>query len=374
MNNLDRFRIASIESAQARDGESAQARDGEGAQARSSRSRTSLWGSLGRVTTADCASRWSLAALILIASTGCAGLQRWPWGTTQRWPGPMEPLSDPLPLGDKALYPPGSEEVLVVRHADPVQVRPAGLSSSFPLSFYKKSIRVNSGSAVYSAPGGKIEVLWPEGTSVVLTGRSAGLVGSPSRGESSFVFRQLDRSIVVFSSEDHVELIGGALLSGHTGPFILDHLRADILRVKNQSKAAGQIAFREEVFILDPGQVIDLPLLSAGGRPAPSDAGLQEVRGPGFSVRYSGEVDVIDRSAVVHLRARGEHEIQALGVEVRMDRDEEVRFSGLQSPGEAAQEEPRRSPQPESAATSPARPGIPPPNDVTVPDRTPRRP
>ena len=260
---------------------------------------------------------------------GCAGFWRWPWGTTQRWPEPMEATVDPLPPGDSQLYPPGPEDVLVVRHADPVQVRPAGMPSSFPLSFYNKSLRVSSGSAVYSAPGGRVEVIWPSATSVVLFGRGSGIIGSKSRGEPTFIIRQVERAEVSFKKEDQIELLGGSQLSAHSGPFILDHTRENILRVRNQSKAAGQIAYREANFVLDPGQVIDLPLLSAGSKPSRSESGLSTLNGAGFRVEYSGQVEVLSKDADVALRALGEDELHAMGVRVRAERDEEVRFGGL---------------------------------------------
>jgi hypothetical protein len=270
-----------------------------------------------------------VAVSTLLLLGGCAGFSRWPWGTAQRWPGPMEPLSDPLPPGDAELYPEGPEEVLILRHADPVQVRPAGLSSSYPLTFYDKVQRVRSGSAVYSAPGGRAEVLWQDGSSIVIYGSGSGIVGSPSRGESSFILQQVERATIDLKKEGEIALLGGGRLTGHSGPFVLDHSRADILRVKNQSKAAGRIAFRDVVFVLDPGQVIDLPLLSAGGTPRESALGQAEIKGPGFLVRYWGEVEVEGDPSGIRARAVGEHEIEGLGVRVRLTPGEEVQFEGL---------------------------------------------
>ena len=272
--------------------------------------------------------RAALFAVALVAP-GCAGFWRWPWGTTQRWPGPMEATVDPLPPGDSQLYPPGPEDVLVVRHADPVQVRPAGLPSSFPLSFYNKSLRVSSGSAVYAAPGGRVEVIWPNATSVVLFGRGSGIIGSKSRGEPTFIIRQVERAEVMFKKEDQIELLGGSQLSAHSGPFMLDHFRENILRVRNQSKSAGQIAYREANFVLDPGQVIDLPLLSVGSKPRRLESGLGTLNGAGFRVDYSGQVEVLSKDADVAVRSLGEDTIHAMGVRVSAARDEEVRFGGL---------------------------------------------
>jgi hypothetical protein len=65
----------------------------------------------------------------------------------------MESLADPLPPGDLELFKEGPETMLVLRHADPCQVRPAGYASAFPLSFYKKSLRLHSGSCVLLRAG-----------------------------------------------------------------------------------------------------------------------------------------------------------------------------------------------------------------------------
>lgn len=289
----------------------------------------------------------SIAVVATFALSSCAGTMRWPWSSPQRVPGPMENDVEPLPPGDIDEHPAGPEEVLVLRHADPVQVRPAGLSSSFPLSFYNKDLRVTSGSVVYSAPGGRAEVLWPGGNSIVLFGRCAGIVGSKSRGESALILRQLTRAEVHFTTEDQVELIGGSRLSAHSGPFILDHVRRDILRVKNQSKSAGQIAFREAVLNLDPGEVVDLALLAGGASPVQSDPGLQEAKGPGFAVQWSGQVDVAKDERSVRVRALGEHELRGLGLRVRMGRDEEITFIGHA----AARASVKHAPEPAAAPT-----------------------
>lgn len=289
---------------------------------------------------------FAASALAAIVCASCAGFERWPWGSPQAYPAPMESTSDTLQSGDVDLIARGPEEVLVLRHADPVLVRPAGLASGFPLTFYDKNIRVSAGSAVYSAPGGRVEVLWPNGNSVVLFGRGAGLIGSQSRGEPCFLFRQVDHARIDLRHEDQIELLGGAHLTASSGPFVVEHFRADIVRVKNQSKVAGEIAFREALFTLDPGQVIDLPLLSAGARPAPRDVALQPVKGPGFEVESTGDMQAQVEDGAVRLQGEGEHEIHGLGVRVRVDTGESVRFSGLARPSNAAKNAPTPLPAP----------------------------
>lgn len=290
------------------------------------------------------------AAVIAATFSSCAGFTRWPWGSTQRWPGPMEARVDPLPEGDVVPAPTGPEEVLIVRHADPIQVRPAGLPSSFPLSFYDKDIRVGAGSTVYSAPGGRVEILWSDGTSVVMFGRGTGVIGSPSRGEPAFTFREVERALLDLKHDEEIELYGGAHLAANSGPFILDHVRGDILRVKNQAKSAGRIAFREAVFTLDPGEVVDLPILTAGAKPTPRDSGLALARAGGFAIEYGGAIERIPSDGAVVLAANGDHEIHGMGVSVRLRPGEEARFRGLER---ASQSSKPAAPAPTEEETPP---------------------
>ena len=76
------------------------------------------------------AARATILLAAVLSSAGCAGFQENPWVDTQRWPGPMPSKHTPLPPGEGELHPPGPEEVRILRHADPVQVRTAGNSAS----------------------------------------------------------------------------------------------------------------------------------------------------------------------------------------------------------------------------------------------------
>ncbi len=268
--------------------------------------------------------------ILLVATLGsCAGWTRWPWGTTQRWPGAMGNSVEPLPAGESHLFEEGPEEVLVLRHADPVKVRPTGLSAGYPLTFYRKSVRVHAGSEVSSAPGGRIEVLWPNGNSIVLFDGGTGVVGSPSKGQSSFLFLGCERARIDLKEADQIELLSGARLSASTGPFVLERTREDVLRVSNQSKGTGEVLFRDAAIRLDPGQEVELALLSAGGKPMQVDTGQKQIEGAGYTVRWSGSVDAAREGDSVRARALGENEIQANGVHVRLEKDETVRFEGL---------------------------------------------
>jgi len=273
--------------------------------------------------------RLGLSLALALGCAACTTYTRWPFWSTQEHPGPMADAVDPLPSGAQLLYPEGPEEVLVVRHADPIKVRPAGRTAGFPLTFYEKTIRVHAGSSVSVAPGGRVEVLWSDGTSILMSDRGFGLVGSPSRGETLFNFFDVATAWIDLAGEEQIDLPGGARLSASSGPIVLERVRADVVRVKNQSKTASRVAFREDVIELDPGQSVDLPLLSAGGRPTRSASSAELVAGPGFSVRSSGSVETDSDGTRVRVQAVGEHEIQGLGQRLRLERGEEVDFSGL---------------------------------------------
>ena len=124
------------------------------------------------------------AALALALGTaGCiASVEDVPWVDTQRYPKPMNPRGD-LPPGSAELYAPGPEVVLVVRTADPVQVRRAGEVQGHPLHFYDKRERVQAGSFVHTGSGGRAELAWANGTTVKLSGDCTAVVGSTSRGD-----------------------------------------------------------------------------------------------------------------------------------------------------------------------------------------------
>ena len=250
--------------------------------------------------------------------------------STQRWPGPMRASADPLPAGDTSLHQPGPEEVSVHRHADPVQVRPAGALQGFPLSFFEKRARLTAGGAVIVSPGGRSEVLWSDGGSIVLFGEAVGWVGSPSRGEPLFEFQELDRARIDLQAAEQVRLLGGALLAGDSGPYLLEHFADQTISVHNQSKGAARVTFRDESIELAPGQIVRLPLLSSGGGPREgSGSEYARFQGPGFLVRLAGEPDCVETPQGVRVSASGAREAEALafGVHVRLQQGESVHFS-----------------------------------------------
>lgn len=275
----------------------------------------------------------TLSLLLLALLSGCAGRNRWPAFSTQQYPEPMPAPTEPLGPGAEAAHPPGPEEVVVRRLADPVQLQEAGQHAAFRLRYFDKRRRTSAGSWIYCEPGGRAEVLWPEsGSTVMLFDSSVGIVGSPTRGEANFLFRELQRAVLELNPGDQVELLGGAVLTAESGPWVLQRRSFDILRIKNQSKIEGQLAFRDAVFVLAPGDTLDLPLLSAGGTPVAPVPGEVTLAGPGFDVALFGEVEAADIPGGFELRGvTTDHEIAGLGVRLHLGPGEVARLQGLEA-------------------------------------------
>lgn len=282
--------------------------------------------------TAGRALRRTFAARILracVAGAVGATLLSGCYMNTQRHPAPMEATVVPLPPGTTDLYAAGPEEVLVVRISDPVFVRRPGEASSYPLYFYRKQARMNAGSWVFSGAGGRLEVLYPDNSSITLYGLGTGVIGSPSRQEPLFDLRQVDRARIELTSLQQIRLLGGAILETETGPFILERPEDGILRIRNRSKGEGRVAYLDEVFALDPGQVLDMPVLDTGTGPTELSGGYQRLTSGGGALEVRGEVEMVDDAGGVRLRASGEHEVHGFGLRVRLDPGDEVIFSGL---------------------------------------------
>jgi hypothetical protein len=285
-------------------------------------------------------SRRPLFLALLLLGAGCYPETPVLW-KTQRLPRPMRSTADPLPPGTLERYPPGPEEVVVLRHADPVQIRPAGMPSSFPMPFYRKQARANSGTWVFCGAGGRLEVNWPSGSAIVLDGRGTAVIGSPSRGEPTLVMYELSRARIMLAPEDRVALLGGSLLTidavpegetgtGRGGPFVVEHVSEEIVRLINRSKRPCNLRFREAPFRIEPGESIDLPLLEIGGDPRQPEAGFQTLPG-GIEVR--GAVEIVSGPDGDRLRAAGDHEMHGFGVRVRLDEGEEADFLDLDGRG-----------------------------------------
>jgi len=274
-----------------------------------------------------------LCAVLLagLASSCIASYQTVPWVDTQRYPGPMEQRAN-LPPGSRDDYPEGPEVVLIVRHADPVEVRRAGLPQGTPMAFYDKRARVHSGSWVHSGSGGRAEVIWPHGTSVLLLGYGTGIIGSTSRGEPTFILREMSSVRLEPAREERIELLGGAMLVVSRGPIVIARVRDDILELRNQSDADATVEFRDETLVIEPGEVVDLALLSSGARPTARARSYERVEGAGFSLDVAGEVESRAEGDIVVLVASGPTEIEGLGVRISVRADERVTFHGLGGP------------------------------------------
>lgn len=269
--------------------------------------------------------RWGLVALVASFGSGC-------YINTQRYPKPMKSPAD-LPPGASNLFERGPEEALVVRHSDPVQIRRPGEVSSFPMHFYSKTARVNTGSWVQSGAGGKVEVLFPGDTSLTLNGRGTAVLGSPARGEPVALFLELDQVRISLGPEEYVRLLGGAVLSGQGGPYVVTNPRDEIMTVTNRSKGELRISFREARIGLAPGEIVHLPLLEAGGGPIERDPAFSFVAGTRLDVQVRGGVDVTGSSpSACEMRVTGPHEVRGLGLVLRLDQGDEVRLDALQPP------------------------------------------
>ncbi|HJO26700.1 MAG TPA: hypothetical protein QF730_05590, partial [Planctomycetota bacterium] len=269
-----------------------------------------------------------LSCLALLSLAGC-------FVNTQRLLTPMPADISPLPGGSLEQHPPGPEEVVVMRHADPVQLRPAGSSFGHPMPFYSKQTRANAGAWVFSGHGGRAEILWASGGSALLHGKTTVVVGSPSRGEPAFLLKELERLTLNFGSEGGARLMGGALLEALGGPFVIERRSVELMRIRNRSKVNGTLRFRDAVINLDPGSVVDVPILPMGAEPIPADPDLRDLPGEEFSISVRGAVDVEETPEGTSFTGRGEHEIQGPGLRLQLGLGERALLSGLDKIGQA---------------------------------------
>lgn len=293
----------------------------------------------------------SLLLGALLAAPGLVGCN------AQIYPGKMLGPKD-LPPGDTKRWLAGPEEVTVVRHADPIRIRTPGATAGYPMHFYDKVQRIQAGTGVIASSGGKAEVVWPLGTSVVMFGPATGVVGSTSRGEATFIFEELGRAMLELLEGDVIRLVGGAILTGPSGPYLLELVKPEVIRVTNQSKLPLNVTYRTGEFEIGPGQRIDLPLVASGGAPLPGLEGFSNVAGPGFGVAVRGAVQAAVLPNGVALQADGQNEVQGLGVRVELPEGQQAVFSGLEgAPAPEPILEPPSiepsGPEPETQAESP---------------------
>ena len=261
---------------------------------------------------------------------------------TQRWPEPM-----PLPPGGEAALlaaqadqPRSAEEVRCVRHADPVNVRPAGLLSGYPLKFYDHSARLQAGAWVVVGAGGRAEVYWPEeNLSIELFDTGALQIGERDRDEPAAHLTNITTARIRLTPGNRVQLEGGATLAGDpdldSGPFVVERRYDSALRVFNRSKRTGYIGYREETLSLGPGEAVDLPLLALGADPFDSNLRTRRARGAGnLEVEFDGGVRAVEGDAQsVRVEAdtfRGS--ARALGLRVNLEAGDEAAFAPLDVP------------------------------------------
>jgi hypothetical protein len=314
-------------------------------------------------------------ALVLTALTvgtaGCiASVEDVPWVDTQRYPKPMNPRAD-LPPGSAELYAPGPEVVLVVRTADPVQVRRAGEVQGHPLHFYDKRERVQAGSFVHTGSGGRAELAWANGTTVKLSGDCTAVIGSTSRGDPTLYLLDVAVAVIVPRVAERFELAGGAELEVDAGPVVLERVAPDVLRVRNSSRETLAVAFRDARMVIDPGELVDLPILAAGARPTESEP-ESRLLGSGFSVATWGDVRLAREGDAIAADAGGPGEVEGLGVRVRVAAGDRVWLSGAAgTDAPPAPKAPRSAIGPASAPVMPPREPAPDAAPEPTPDAAP---
>jgi hypothetical protein len=300
------------------------------------------------------------AAALLLVLVGC---------NTQRWPGPMESLVEPLPVGDVAQFEPGPQEVAIWRHSDPVYVRKVAGAGAYGLSAHENKARLLSGGRLFVGSGGRAEVLWQEnGTNVILFDGGICVIGEPSRGEAELIFRRIQSVRAFLAPDVRLRLPGGAIVTGPpaenslgtSGPFFLERVSENVVRVRNQSPDNARVMFREEVFEIGPGHLVDVAMLENDSSPRPLDPSEEDLSGGGIDARVLGEVAHEPGDGSLGLRALVPSRVRARGVTVRLEDGETLVLTGLGSGGPAPPPAPAPAPAPEAVADEAPEPETPP--------------
>ncbi len=247
---------------------------------------------------------------------------------TQRWPGPMK-SPDPLPPGVDAGVVSGPADVILYRHADPVQLRRPPSMTPFPLTFYSKRERIRSGSWVYCGAGGRAELLWAaDGANLIVFDEAILRLGDPKQGEPDVRFSILTRAEISLASGAVVELPGGSQLSGpvgeDTGPYLVERIYEEIMRLFNRSKRPAYLSFRDSRLVLAPGERVDLPLLEAGGTPFDLGGPPKEVQSAGISGALFGNLTFASDDTGLRATASGPGVLSGNGVAVDLVAGEEA--------------------------------------------------
>lgn len=274
-----------------------------------------------------------LAARVLTAFT-LLGLAPGCFIDTQLYPGMLKPTVAPLPAGTRDAFPEGPEEAYVIRQTDTVRIRSAETTSSYALTFYDKLSRINAGSWVLTGPTGRAVVLLPGATEVSLSGPGSGVVGSKTRREPAFTFVDVTTATVTFGESGQIQLPGGALLESSSGPFVLEAVGEDVIRIRNRCSERGRIAYRDAFLTLEPSETVDLPILSDGTSPYEVDSAARTVISDGGRLELRGAVDVMTSSTGTRMRAAEGGKIRGMGLDLTLEPGDEVLFEGLGSNAE----------------------------------------
>ena len=250
---------------------------------------------------------------------------------TQRFPQPMPGGGEDLPEGASDIFKAGPEEVLLMRISDPVYLRRPGESSSYPMHFHNKRTYVSPGYWVLCEAGGRAELVFiTQGAEMSLSGNNTVVLGSPSRGEPLVSFLEVDNAKLTLSANDYVELVGGALLSGQGGPFVLSHPTEEVLVLSNRSTSPGVVRFMDEIIDLAPGETVHLPLLAAGASPREPSIGFRPLNAAGSSWVLRGAASVVGQGDHhLDVIADGDHEIRGQGIRLRLDKGDRATFDDL---------------------------------------------
>ncbi|MEW6072316.1 MAG: hypothetical protein AB1726_06910 [Planctomycetota bacterium] len=261
------------------------------------------------------------AALLLAAGLGACA-------SPQRVPGPMplpaevEGAAEEAPAGEGA-------ELTVVRHSDEVAVQYPGAPAGSRLTYWRKRARLSPGGRVITSAAGRAELLWPgDSSSVVMMGAGVAAIGDPRRDEPFVRFLEVSRALLQLTPEDRVELPGGAILRGDpavaSGPFSLELVAPEILRVRNQSTLGARIAYRAALLDLGPGDEVDLPLLASGTAPRDPDPAARRVETGIVDFVFTGRVEWTVVDGRIRVRAEEASELEVLGLRVRLAPGEEI--------------------------------------------------
>ncbi len=228
----------------------------------------------------------------------------------------------------------GPLETLVVRHSDPVRVRRPDSDAGYPLAYYHKRERLPSGSWVYCEAGGRAEILWPgDASSVLFSGPSAAIIGEPTRDEALVSLQRVTYARLILTPEDRVALPGGAILRGDpvapSGPFVLERLTGELLRLTNQSSQTVQLQYRDSLIDLSPADAVDLPLMSSTPIPEVEE---ESVSHDGLSVNFTGELEARTQASSqggILLEATSDAAVDGLGVRVSLAPGDKAIFRRL---------------------------------------------